>query len=264
MTETGLIIVEKLHHGVVKLVLNNPPLNLVTLELTGKLKKILDQLDQDESVRIVVITGNGEKAFCAGADIKEFMDVRDQVVEKKLAKENEALSSIEFLSKPVIAAIEGMALGGGCEIALACDIRIMSEKAKIGLPEIKLGVFPGSGGLFRLPRLVGASRALELLYLGKIIDAGEAFNIGLVNQVVPEGEAEKTALNMAEKIAQQPIEAIKAIKMGVRESFLLSHKENVDLSLKLSDKVFQTEDCAEGVSAFFEKRSPQFKGVHQA
>ena len=145
--------------------LNNPPLNLVTLEMTERLIEALDELERDEAVRAVVVTGAGRKAFCAGSDVKEFADVSDRVVEKKLARENEAFGKLESLSKPTVAAIEGLAYGGGCEISMACDLRVTGEGAKFALPEVKLGVVPGSGGLFRLPELVGPARAMQLMYL---------------------------------------------------------------------------------------------------
>ena len=254
-----LIATERVEGGVAKLVLNNPPLNLVTLGLTEQLIEALGELDTDVSVRAVVITGVGERAFCAGSDVKEFLGVRAQVVEKKLARENRAFSNIEFLSKPVIAAIEGLAYGGGCEIALACDLRIAAESARIALPEVKLGVVPGSGGLFRLPRLVGPARAMELMYLGEPIGAREAERLGLANKVVPAGEALPHALDVARKIARQPKEALAAIKRGVRESAGLTHEEAVRLTLDLSEHVFSTDDCAEGVQAFLEKREPRFE-----
>ncbi len=256
-----MIVLERAASGVVKLVLNNPPLNLVTLETTRQLTEALDEIENDDSVRVVVLTGAGEKAFCVGSDIKEFAAVRDRVVEKKLAKENEAFDRLEFLSKPVIAAIEGMAYGGGCEISLACDLRVMAEDAKIGLPEVKLGVVPGSGGLFRLPRLVGPARAMQLMYLGKFIGAAEADRIGLVNEVVPPGEAASRALALAGEIAAQPKAAIAAIKRAVRESRVLPHKELVHMTLELSEGLFRTDDCAEGIEAFFQKREPRFEGA---
>jgi enoyl-CoA hydratase len=256
-----LVVVERLEGNLAKLILNNPPLNLVTLELTQQLVEALEELDADESVRVVVITGAGDRAFCAGSDVKEFPAVRDQVVDKKLARENQAFGDIEFLSKPVIAAIEGLAYGGGCEISMACDLRIAAESARIALPEVKLGVVPGSGGLFRLPRLVGPAHAMELMYLGDPISAREAERMGLVNKVVPDGEALPHALNVARKIAQQPRTSVAAIKRGVRESAWLANEDAVRLTLELSDHVFKTEDCAEGVRAFLEKREPRFTGI---
>src|SRR5918999_3556756 len=216
--EGRLVLVEQLSGGVAKLTLNNPPLNLVTLEMTQQLIEALDELEGDVSVRAVVVTGAGEEAFCAGSDVKEFEAVRDRVVEKKLALENQAFSGLETLSKPVVAAIEGLAYGGGCEISMACDLRIVGESARIALPEVKLGVVPGSGGLFRLPELVGPARAMGLMYLGEPIGAREAERIGLINEVVPDGEALSRALEVARRISRQPREAVAAIKRGVRQS----------------------------------------------
>lgn len=261
LADQGLVLVEYLKGGVAKLSLNNPPLNLVTLEMTRQLIDALDALEQDDAVRVVVVTGAGSKAFCVGSDIKEFPAVRDRVVEKKLARENDAFDRLEFLSKPVIAAIEGMAYGGGCEISMACDIRVMAEDGKIGLPEIKLGVVPGSGGLFRLPKLVGNARAMELMYLGKFIDAHEAERIGLVNEIVSSGEAVSRAIDLAGEIAQRPKAALAAIKRAVRESSVMSHAAALQLTLDLSEELFQTADCEEGVQAFFEKREPRFEGI---
>ncbi len=160
--QNRLITTERVEPNVAKIVLNNPPLNLVTLELTEQLIEAIDGLERDNSVRVVIITGAGNEAFCAGSDVKEFPAVREQIVEKRLARENQAFSNIEFLPKPVIAAIEGVALGSGCEMSLACDIRIVARMHG-SVPEIKLGVFPGSGGQYRLPKLVGTSRAVELM-----------------------------------------------------------------------------------------------------
>jgi enoyl-CoA hydratase len=259
--ESRLVLVERLAGSVAKLTLNNPPLNLVTLEMTEQLIEALEELEADEAVRALVVTGAGEKAFCAGSDVKEFADVRDRVLEKKLARENEAFGKFESLSKPVIVAIEGLAYGGGCEISMACDLRITGQGAKFALPEVRLGVVPGSGGLFRLPELVGPARAMELMYLGEPIDAREAARLGLVNEVVPEGEALSRALDVARSISRQPREAVAAIKRGVRESLHSSREDSVRLTLELSDHLFTTEDCAEGIRAFFEKREPRFEGA---
>jgi enoyl-CoA hydratase len=259
--ESRLVLVERLEGGVAKVTLNNPPLNLVTLGMTQQLIDALEELERDEPVRAVVVTGAGDKAFCAGSDVKEFAAVRDRVVEKKLAQENKAFSGFESLSKPVVAAIEGLAYGGGCEISMACDIRVIAEGARVALPEVKLGVVPGSGGLFRLPELVGPARAMELMYLGDPIGAREAERIGLVNEVVPEGEALPRALDIARRVSRQPIEAVAAIKRGVRQSTRLTRTQSVRLTLELSDHVFKTEDCAEGIRAFFEKREPRFAGA---
>ncbi len=256
-----LVVVERLRGGVAKLTLNNPPLNLVTLGMTAQLMQALEELEGDSGVRAVVVSGAGDRAFCAGSDVGEFAEVRDAVVEKKLAQENRAFSSFEELSKPVIAAIEGIAYGGGCEISMACDLRIAGESAKIALPEVKLGVVPGSGGLFRLPELVGPARAMELMYLGEPIDAHEARRLGLVNEVVPDGEALPRAIELGRRISRRPREAVAAIKRGVSGSSGLGREGAVRLTLELSDHLFKTDDCAEGIQAFFEKREPRFEGA---
>ena len=243
---------------VATVVINHPPLNILTLELSQEFRETLHKLEEDDTVRVVVLRGSGEKAFCVGADIKEFPKVWDDVIGKKLCNENLAINAIELLDKPVIAAMEGHVLGGGCEIAMACDIRIMSETGKIGLPEINLGVFPGSGGLYRLARYVGIARAYEMLYTGKIISATEAEEIGLVNHVVPSGETEKYAVELASIIASKPFEAIKLIKKGVREMWQKATDEIFYKNLEFSKTVFKTDDCAEGVDAFINKREPHF------
>jgi enoyl-CoA hydratase len=257
----GPVLVERPGEGIGKLTLNNPPLNLVTLEMTVQLMDALEELEGDEDVRAVVVTGAGDRAFCASSDVKEFAEVRDRVVQMKLARENEAFGRCESLSKPTVAAIEGLAYGGGCEISMACDLRITGEGARFALPEVRLGVVPGSGGLFRLPELVGPARAMELMYLGESIDASEAERLGLVNEVVPDGEALPRALDVARSISRQPKEAVVAIKRGVRESLHSSREDSVRLTLELSDHLFRTEDCAEGILAFFEKREPRFSGA---
>ena len=254
-----MIRLEKQANKVAVVYLDNPPLNILTLDMTQRLITLFSEIEDDDTIRAVIITGAGEKAFCAGADIKEFVAVRDKVIEKKLSRENEALLKIEKLSKPVIAAIDGVALGGGCEIALACDIRIMAEDVKIGLPEIKLGVFPGSGGLYRLPEIVGMSNALEMMYTGEAVTAQEAFRIGLVNHVAQPKSALVFAKKLAEKIAQQPKQSLAAIKAGVRRSLEITREEAIQYNLELSDQVFKSPDCKEGINAFFEKRTPRFE-----
>lgn len=260
MKEKAVMIrLEKQDNRVAVVYLDNPPLNILTLDMTQRMISLFSELEEDDDIRVVIITGAGEKAFCAGADIKEFASVRDQVIEKKLRNENQALLKIETLSKPVIAAMDGIALGGGCEIALACDIRIISENSRIGLPEIKLGVFPGSGGLYRLPKIVGMSNALEMMYTGDALTADAARDIGLVNHVTGPKQALTYAKALAEKIAKQPKQALAAIKAGVRRSMEITQAEAIQYNLELSDKVFKAPDCEEGITAFFEKRAPRFE-----
>jgi enoyl-CoA hydratase len=244
--------------GVAVLTLDNPPLNLTTLVTVDKLLAACRNIAADDGVRAVVIVGAGSKAFCAGSDIGEFAQVREDVVPRKLARENEAFAAVEQLPMPVIAALNGVTLGGGAEIALACDLRIMDETARIGFPEVKLGIFPGSGGIFRLPRVVGPARAYELLYTGEPIDAREAYRIGLVNRLAPVGEALPHALALAETLAARPALALGLIRAGVRDSLNQTTRQGIDRTLADSHKVFTGPDIEEGVDAFFAKRAPVF------
>jgi enoyl-CoA hydratase len=246
------------NHGVAVLTLDNPPLNLNTLVTLDKLLAACRDIAANEGVRAVVVAGSGSKAFCAGSDISEFAHVLEDVVSRKLARENEAFTALEQLPMPVIAALNGVTLGGGAEIALACDIRIMDENARIGFPEVKLGVFPGSGGVFRLPRLVGPAKAYELLYIGELIDAREAHRIGLVNRLAPAGQALSAAVALAETLASRPALALSLIRAGVRDSLNQTTQEAIDRTLADSHRVFTGPDIEEGINAFFNKRAPVF------
>ncbi len=250
--------------GVAVLVLDNPPLNLNALPTLRLLRQHVAQMADDARVRCVVVTGTGERAFCAGSDVHEFQAVMDDVVARKLRLENEAFNGLAELPVPVIAALNGTALGGGAEIALACDLRIMAADARIGFPEVKLGVFPGSGGAFRLPRLIGSARAFELLYTGDLIDADAALRIGLVNRVVPQAEVLPTALALAARLAAGPALALSMIRRAVREAGQQSTAQAIAQSLADSDAVFKGPDVVEGVRAFFEKRPAKFTAARHA
>ena len=256
-----LILVEKKGKGVCQVTLNNPPLNLVTLPLRDEFNDVLRKLEIDDEVRVVVLTGSGTRAYCVGSDVKEFPTVWDDVIGKKLQKENETFNAIEFLSKPVICAMEGTVCGGGFEMAMACDMRILSDQGKIALPEINLGVFPGSGGLFRLPKLVGPYKAMEMMFLGEFLEAEECVRLGLVNCLAPAGEVLEKALATAGEIALKPFEAIKLIKKGVRDLGHKTTEESFIDNLRYSAEIFKTPDCAAGVDAFLNKRKPVFKQI---
>lgn len=258
MSDRPLVHYQVNDDGVAVLTLDNPPLNLNTLGTLDRLLELTAAIAADDAVRVVVLTGAGRRAFCAGSDITEFADVRDDVVAKKLRRENEAFTAIERLPQPVIAALNGVTLGGGGELALACDIRVMSQDARIGFPEINLGVFPGSGGVFRLPRLIGLGHALELLYTGEPVDAHQALRIGLVNRVVPCDEVLPTALELAHRLAAKPALALSLIRSAARSSLLQSVDEAIERTLRDSHTVFTGPDIDEGVAAFFEKRTPHF------
>jgi enoyl-CoA hydratase len=247
-----------IERGVALLTLDNPPLNLVTLELTRRLTGALDALAADPEVRVLVLTGAGDRAFCAGSDIKEFGSVADDVVGKKLAPENAAYSKVDDFPKPTIAAIRGLAFGGGLELAVCCDLLVIEQGAKLALPEIKLGVFPGSGGTVRVTRRIGEGRAKEMMYFGEPLDAQTALDWGLVNRVVPEGQALPVAREMAARLAGLPGRALAICKRAIDQAQDLPEDEAIARSLALSDEVFRSEDCQEGVRAFFAKEPPRF------
>lgn len=207
----------------------------------------------------IIITGAGEKAFIAGADIKEFLEL-DAEKGKELSRfGQEVFYFIERFPKPVIAAVNGFALGGGCELAMACHIRIAGEKARFGQPEVSLGIIPGYGGTQRLTQLIGKSKAMELLMTGDMIDAEEAYRLGLVNYVVPQGEEVAKAVELIEKIASKAPLAIAKVIESVN-TYYEKDKDGFDFELVEFGKLVNTEDFREGVAAFVERRSPNFKG----
>jgi enoyl-CoA hydratase len=219
----------------------------------------LDELERDPAVRAVIVTGAGDKAFIAGADIAEF-EGRAPVDQWRVMSEWSVYQAADRFPKPLIAAINGYCLGGGCEFAMACDIRIAADTAKLGQPEINLGIIPGGGGTQRLPRLVGLGRAFKLLYTGELIDAAEALRIGLVDEVVPAAELMNRARALAEQIAAKSPVALALIKEAVRASVRTSLDEGCRQEITLFGLAFSSEDKREGVAAFLEKRPPQFTG----
>jgi len=241
--------------------INRPDkLNALSNELTEELGKFLDEAEKDVDLRVLVITGAGEKAFVAGADINELVE-RDGIMGRDVSRFRQDLfARIENLSIPVIAAVNGYALGGGLELALACNIRIASEKAQFGAPEVKLGIIPGDGGTQRLPRLVGLGRAMEMVLTGDFIDATEAHRIGLVNRVVSSGELMETVISLAKKIASRPPLAIKYAKEALNRSQGGDAASGYALESYLHALACTTDDKAEGVAAFLEKRKGSFKG----
>lgn len=240
--------------------LDNPPLNLVTLDLTRQLDAALADLEADLQLRCVILTGTGERAFCAGSDVKEFEDLKGRVGEGKLLLEKAVYRRLARLPVPTVAAIQADALGGGLELALCCDLRVADEKANLGLPEVRLGVMPGSGGTQRLPRIVGPAKAKELILLGEIITAAEAAEIGLVNRVAPPGETLAVATSMAEAIASRGPLAVREAKRAIDLAGESSLDEGLALELDASERIFSSDDMLEGARAFFEKRPPEFTG----
>jgi len=240
--------------------LNNPPLNLVTLEMTRAFGELLDRLAADPQVLVLVIVGAGEKAFCAGSNVREFPDMMGpgQVVAKKLGKENEVYSKVDDFPKPTIAAVKGLAYGGGLELAVCCDLIVADEAARLCLPEIKLGVFPGSGGAVRITRRIGEGRAKEMMFFGEPVDAATAVSWGLVNRAVPAQEVMPTALEMARRLTARSGVALQLCKKAIDLSFDMTEDEAIVATLPLSDAAFSSEDIAEGVRAFFAKEPPRF------
>lgn len=219
----------------------------------------LDRLERDAAVRVVMVTGAGDKAFIAGADIAEF-EGRAPVDQYRVMSEWSVYQAADRFPKPIIAAINGFCLGGGCEFAMACDIRIAADTAKLGQPEINLGIIPGGGGTQRLPRLVGLGNAFKLLYTGDLIDAAEALRIGLVDEVVPGAELLNRARALAEKIATKSPVALALMKEAVRASVRAPLDEGLRQEITLFGLAFSSDDKREGVDAFLAKRTPEFKG----
>jgi enoyl-CoA hydratase/carnithine racemase len=240
--------------------LDNPPLNLVTVELTHRLDDALASIEADREVRCVIVTGTGDRAFCAGSDVKEFEALHGRVGEGKLLLEKAVYRRLARLEVPSIAAIQANALGGGLELALCCDLRVADESAMLGLPEVRLGVMPGSGGTQRLPRIVGVARAKELILTGELIGAGEAADIGLVNRVAPAGQALGQAQLMAETIAARGPLAVREAKRALDTATNVALDEGLALELDASERIFASDDMLEGAKAFFEKREPRFTG----
>lgn len=247
--------------GVAVVTLANPPLNLVSMALTRELAGTLRRLAADESVAALILTGAGDRAFCAGSDINEFPELieTDTFVDRKLAFENEAFSLIDAFPHPSIAALNGLAFGGGLEMAACCDLIVAEEQARFALPEIKLGAIPGSGGTIRVVRRIGEGRGKELALLGAPIDAATALTWGLVNRVVPKGRALSAARLLASTFARGPRMALTACKRCIDEAFDLPQEQAIARVLERSRDIFRSEDCREGVRAFLAKdRNPNF------
>ncbi len=217
-----------------------------------------DRLQHDDAVRCVVLTGAGTKAFVSGADINEFVGKTPHDILKALLQSPSIFDAADAFPKPLIAMINGYALGSGLELAMACDIRIASETARLGQPEVNLGMMPGGGATQRLPRLVGLGNAFKLLYTGQIIDAQEALAIGLVDEVVPAGELKSRAMLLAGMIASKSATALSLIKEAIRASVRAPLDDGVRHEASLTSVLFSTKDMAEGIQAFLEKRQPRF------
>lgn len=245
---------------VATITLNRPPFNPLNKELFSELAVLMEQLEKTDSVRAIIITGSGDRAFAAGADINEMVQLDFLAMSEMSRVSRLAFEKIESLSKPVIAAINGLALGGGCELALSCDLRISSEQAKFALPEINLGIIPGGGGTQRLQRIIGQARAKELLFFGELITAKQAYEYGLVNRVVPHEEVLQTAREWALKLAEKPVIAMSMMKTSVNAGANSDLDSALYLETACFANAFASEDRKEGMKAFAEKRKPNFVG----
>jgi enoyl-CoA hydratase len=223
--------------------------------------KVAHDAEVDESVRVLILTGAGEKAFVAGADIEELRERNTMTELGRHSAQRQVLANLlETMPKPTIAAINGFAVGTGLELAMACTIRIASENAKFGQPEINLGIMPGNGGTQRLPRLVGEGHAMEMILTGELIDAQEAYRIGLVNKVVAQTELMNYVKELAKKLAAKPALAVKLAKNAVHTGLNLSLNDGIEYENKLFAILCGSRDKQEGVAAFLEKRPPNFQG----
>ena len=238
--------------------LNRPPANAISETLMKELNAALSELEADTAVLCLIITGAGDRIFCAGADLGSAFSGPD--VASFLRFGNSVLRRIERFPKPVIAAINGHALGGGCEISMACHIRILKETARMGQTESNLGIIPGYGGTQRFPRLIGRGRALEHLILGTQIPAQECYRIGLANRLSKEGETLEDAKALAREIVKRPPIASRLIIEAVDDGIQASIDQAIEIEVRAFDKVLKTEDAGEGIQAFFQKRPAQFKG----
>jgi len=256
-----LLLEKKDSYAVVTL--NRPPANAINSKLMEELGAVLDELEKDGDVRCIVLTGSGDRFFSAGADIKE-MGTGEGVIGDKsggMLRAHQAVTvRMERCSKPLIAAINGMAFGGGCELAMSCHFRVAAESATLGQPEVNLGIIPGYGGTQRLPRLVGRAKGLEMLLLGTPVSAQEAFQSGLVNRVVSNGELMVAVEKLAGKLAKQAPIAVKMIIDAVNRGMDTSIEQGLEIEAESFLKAFTSQDALEGILAFVEKREPKFQG----
>lgn len=240
--------------------INRPPVNPLNTQVFNELLHLMEALDRNRKVRAIIITGQGDKAFVAGADIQEMANLDGLSIMEMNKRSRQAFSAVENVSKPVIAAINGLALGGGLELALACDLRICTEKARFAFPEIGLGIIPGGGGTQRLQKIVGQGIAKELMFFGEMIDADRALQLQIVNKVVPQSELLSAAKEWAGKLAQKPPIAMRMLKTAINAGGNVDLETGLTLETACFSNAFATEDREEGLKAFIEKRTPVYQG----
>lgn len=245
--------------GLATLIVDRPPLNALSYQVKEEIAACLEKIAADPAVRCLIIHGAGGRAFSVGSDIKEFPEVTARRLGRQRAVHEHAVyNRLDFFPVPTIAAIEGHCLGGGLELALACDLRVAGETSHLGLPEVKLGVFPAGGGTERLPRLIGEARARELIYTGEPVDAREAWRIGLVNRLAPAGQALAVAQELGRSIAARSGVTLRAVKSVLDRGLHMDLLEAQQVAIDAIGELFQSESVREGVSAFLEKRAPRF------
>ncbi|WP_066053721.1 enoyl-CoA hydratase-related protein [Robertmurraya korlensis] len=249
-----------INKNVAVVTINRPPVNPLNTNVFQELNTLFGELEANDEVRAIILTGSGEKAFVAGADINEMANLGLVGINKMNKISRSVFSKVENLTKPVIAAINGLALGGGLELALACDLRISSSKAKFAFPEVGLGIIPGGGGTQRLQKVVGQGVAKELLYFGEMFDAYRALELNMVNKVVPLEDLLDTAQEWALKLAQKPPVALQMLKLAVNTGGNTDLESGLIIESACFANAFSTEDRKEGLQAFIEKRKPIFAG----
>ncbi|GAA1876038.1 enoyl-CoA hydratase/isomerase family protein [Asanoa iriomotensis] len=253
-----LVRLEK-HDGIGTIRLDRPPMNALNTQVQEEIRAAALEATADDTVRAVVVYG-GEKVFAAGADIKEMATMSYVDMAARAADLSAALGAVARIPKPVVAAITGYALGGGCELALACDWRVVADDAKLGQPEIKLGIIPGAGGTQRLARLVGPARAKDIVLSGRMVDADEALRIGLADRVVPAADVYAEAIALVRPYANGPAQAIRAAKQAIDGGLDMDLNSGLAWESQLFAALFATDDRGEGMAAFVEKRKPDFSG----
>lgn len=248
--------------GIARITINRPEArNALNTTVRQEIRDAIKDIEEDKEVKVAIVTGAGDKAFISGADIADLKEMNCVGIEEHASTLGQQLyTDIENLRVPIIARINGFCLGGGCELAMACDIRVASENAKFGQPEVNIGIFPGGGGTQRLPRLVGWGRAKELIYTGRIIDAAEAERIGLVDKVVPQDRLEETVNQLAATIASKSPLIISLVKKVINRGMYTDLAAGLSYEKGNFSLCFATEDHEEGITAFLEKRKPEFKG----
>ncbi len=245
--------------GLATLIVERPPLNALSFQTKEEIGACLEEIAADPAIRCLIIFGAGGRAFSVGSDIKEFPEVTARRLGHRRAVHEHTLNNrIDYFPVPTIAAIEGHCLGGGLELALACDLRVASENSRLGLPELKLGGFPGGGGTERLPRLIGEARAREMIYTGEPMEAREAWRIGLVNRVAPPGQALAAAQELARTIAAHAGSSLRTVKSVLDRGMGMGLLEAEQVAIEAIADLFQSEAIREGVAAFLEKRPPRF------